>query len=83
MTPESNDKITQVLAKAKSSDPPKVATSKVISLLARNNGNIVTTSFTKLIRYLFFNGYNDLCHSFILTQKVHCLFFFKKASFRP
>ena len=42
---EGSDKISQVLANAKSSDPSKVATSKVISLLARNNGNY---SYNKL-----------------------------------
>ena len=46
LSPESSYKISQALANAKSSDPPKVATSKVISFLARNNGNdsYLTTS---------------------------------------
>ena len=40
---ESSDKISQVFANAKSSDPrnndlPKIVTSKVISLFAKNNG---------------------------------------------
>jgi len=54
-----------VLANAKSSDlpmnnPSKVATSKVISLLARNNENY---SFNKLYQTdpkFIFNGYIDL-----------------------
>ena len=66
---ESSDKISQVLANAKSSDPPKVRTSKVIFLLARNNRfpkySYNTTNFTKLIRDLFFNCNNDICHSFM------------------
>ena len=37
--PESSDKISQVSANAKSSDPPKVVIPKVISLFARKNDN--------------------------------------------
>ena len=44
---------------------------------------IVTTSFIKTIRDLFFKGYNDLWHSFMypyVTHKVHYIpfFFFQK-----
>ena len=57
------------------SDPPKVATSKVISLLARNNGNYLSWSEIYLVTVIMIFG-KPLCNS---KGTLHLFFFFSKS----
>ena len=59
---ESSEELSQVLANAKSNDPPenndlpKVVTSKVISLFARNNGSYRYNKLCETDQRFIFNG---------------------------